>query len=196
MNFKEGRSLIPPSQGLLAMTDNGDDAAVFPSAHDLPQHEPIAQIWGMKFLNLRPSATSHPTSRYPPTQIVHATNPGTHTDSEDKNPRYSIPKRLLTLISVPGPTQPRIEESERTREQEFPRLPPVTTAHTPAAVQGLRLLHCTAPQGNIRFPKIAPAPSTRPCAPIAAPIREVPMLKLLHIHSGAKMARITSTLKK
>lgn len=154
----------------------------------------------MKILNLYPSATSHPASHYPPTQIGHAANPRTPTGSkwtEDKKTSYSIPKRLLSLISLPGPTQPRIEKSGRTREQESPRLPPVTSAHTPAPVQGLRLLCCSsAPQGTITFPKIAPAPSSRPCALFAAPIREVPMLKLLQIQSGAKMARITSTLKK
>ncbi|XP_056875211.1 ciliogenesis and planar polarity effector 1 isoform X3 [Takifugu flavidus] len=191
LNFKECRSLIPPSQGLLATTDNGHDTSVFPPANANPQKEPAAQVWGVKILNLHPSATSHPASHYPPTQIGHATNPGTHTGSkwtEDKKTSYSIPKRLLSLISLPSPTQPRIEKSERTREQEFPLLPPVTTAHTPAPVQGLRLLRCTsAPQGNIMFPKIAPAPSPRPCALIAAPIREVPMLKLLQIQSGVRM---------
>lgn len=173
---------------------------MFPPANANPQKEPAAQVWGVKILNLHPSATSHPASHYPPTQIGHATNPGTHTGSkwtEDKKTSYSIPKRLLSLISLPSPTQPRIEKSERTREQEFPLLPPVTTAHTPAPVQGLRLLRCTsAPQGNIMFPKIAPAPSSRPCTLIAAPIREVPMLKLLQIQSGVRMARITSTLLK
>lgn len=169
---------------------------MLPHAHAHPQKEPAAL--GVKILNLHPSAPSHPTSHYPPTQIGFATNPGTHTRSkwtEDKKTSYSVPKRLLSLISLPGPTQPKIEKSERTKEQEFPRLPPVTTAHTPAPVQGLRLLCCTsAPQGNIMFPKIAPAPSSKPCTLFAAPIREVPMLKLLQIHSGAKMARITSTL--
>lgn len=173
---------------------------MFPPANANPQKEPAAQVWGVKILNLHPSATSHPASHYPPAQIGHATNPGTHTGSkwtEDKKTSYSIPKRLLRLISLPGPTQLRIEKSERTREQEFPLLLPVTAAHTPAPVQGLRLLSCTsAPPGNIMFPKIAPAPSSRPCALSAAPIREVPMLKLLQIQSGVKMARITSTLLK
>lgn len=176
MNLEEGRSLIPPSLGLLAATDNGHKAsALLPS--DDPQSEPAAQIWGIKFLNL------------------HAANPETHSGSkwaENKKPMHSIPKSQLSLISLPAPTQTRIEMSERTREQDFPVLPPVTPAHTPAPVRGLRLLRCTSgPQGNIMLPKVAPAPSSRPCALIAAPIRGVPMLKLLHIESGAKMARNT-----
>lgn len=200
MIFKDSRSLIPPSQGLLATTDNSPKTSALLPANDHPQSDPAAQVWGMKFLNLRPSPTSYPASNYPPTQIVTATKTETHSGlkwTEDKKPRYSIPKRPLSLISLPRATQPRTEKSERTRVREFPLLPSVTTAHTPAPVQGLRLLRCTSgPQGNITFPKIAPAPSSRPCAVIAAPIREVPMLKLLHIESGAKMARNTKLLFK
>lgn len=177
MNLEEGSSLIPPSQGLLAATDNGHNSSALLPADDHPQSEPAAQIWGIKFLNL------------------HAANPETHSGSkwaENKKTRHSIPKRQLSLISLPALTQTRIEKSERTREQEFPVLPPVTPAHTPAPVHGLRLLRCTpGPQGNIMLPKVAPAPSPRPCALIAAPIQGVPMLKLLHIGSGAKMARNT-----
>lgn len=195
MIFKDSRSLIPPSQGLLATTDNSHKTSVLLPANDHTQSEPAAQVWGMKFLNLRPSPTSYPASNYPPTQIVTATKPETHSRlkwTEDKKTRYSIPKRPLSLISLPRATEPRTKKSERTRVQEIPLLPLVTTAHPPAPVQGLRLLHCTSgPQGNITFPKIAPTPSSRPCAVIAAPIREVPMLKLLHIESGAKMARKT-----
>lgn len=195
MIFKDSRSLIPPSQGLLATTDSSPKTSALLPAND-HQSDPAAQVWGMKFLNLRPSPTSYPASNYPPTQMVTATKTETHSGlkwTEDKKTRYSIPKRPLSLISLPRATQPRTEKSERTRVQEFPLLPSVSTAHTP--VQGLRLLRCTsAPQGNITFPKIAPAPSSRPCAAIAAPIREVPMLKLLHIESGAKMARNTKLL--
>lgn len=193
--FEDSRSLIPPSQGLLATTDNSQKTSLSLPANDHPQSEPAAQVWGMKFLNLRPSPTSYPASNYPPTQIVSATKPETHSGlelTEDKKTRYSIPKRPLSLISLPRATQPRTAKSESTTVQDFPLLPSVTTAHTPAPVQGLRLLRCTSGrQGNIIFPKITPATSSRPCAVIAAPIREVPMLKLLHIESGAKMARNT-----
>lgn len=178
--FKDGGSLIPTSQGLLATAD------------DHPQSEPVAQVLGTKFLNLHPPPPSYPTSNYPPTPIVNTTRPETRSGlkwTKDKK-RYSIPKRPVCLITLPRATQPRTEKSERTRVQEFPLLPSVTSAHTPALVQGLRLLRCrSSAQGNITFPKIAPAPSSRPSAVIAAPIREVPMLKLLHIESGAKMAR-------
>lgn len=195
MIFKDSRSLIPPSQGLLATTDNSRRTSVSLPANDHPPSEPAAQVLGMKFLNLRPSPTFNPATNYPPTQTVTATKPETHSGlkwTEDKKTRYSIPKMPLSLISLPRATERRNEKSGRTRVQEVPLLPSVTTAHTPAPVQGLRLLHCTSgPQGNITFPKIAPTPSSRPCAMIAAPIREVPMLKLLHIESGVKMARNT-----
>lgn len=195
MMILEDSSLIPPSRGLLATTDNSHKTPVLLPANDHPQSEPAAQVWGMKFLNLRPSPTSYPSSNYPPTRIVTATKPETHPGlkwTEEKKPRYSIPKRPLSLISLPYATQPRTEKPERRREPEFPLLPAVTTTHTPAPVQGLRLLRCTSgPQGSVTFPKIAPASSSTPCAVIAAPIREVPMLKLLHIESGAKMARNT-----
>lgn len=198
MNFEDSSSLIPPSQGLLAKTGNSHKPSVLLPAND-PQSEPAAQVWRMKFLNIRPSPTSRPNSNYPPTHMVTATKPETHSGlkwNEDKRVRYSIPKRPLSFISLPRATQPRTEKSERTRVPELPLLPSVTSAHTQAQVQGLRLLRCTSsPQGNITFPKIAPAPSSRPCAVISAPIREVPMLKLLHIESGVKMARNTYFLK-
>lgn len=193
--FEDSRSLIPPSQGLLATTDNSHKTSALLPTNDHPQSEPAAQVWGMKFLNLRPSPTSYLASNYPPTQIVAATKPETSSGlkwTEDKKTRYSIPKRPLTLISLPRATRPRTERSERTRVKDFPLLPSVPTAHTPAPVQGLRLLRCTSgPQGNITFPKIAPAPSSRACVVIPDPIREVPMLKLLHIESRGKMARNT-----
>lgn len=192
MNFEDSRSLIPPSQGLLATTDNSHKPSVLLPANDA-QSEPAARVWGLKFLNLRPPRTSYPASNYHPTQTVTATKPEPHSGlkwTEDKKARYYISKRPLSLISLPRATQPRTEKSERTRVHEFPQLPSVTTAHTPVPVQGLRLLRCTSgPHGNVKFPKIAPAPSSRPCAVISAPIREVPMLKLLHIESGAKRAR-------
>lgn len=194
MNFEDSRSLIPPSQGLLATTDNSHKPSALLPANDA-QSEPAAQVWGLKFLNLHPPPSSYPTSNYHPTQTVTATKPETHSGlkrTEDKKARYSISKRPLSLISLPRATQPRTEKSERTRVHEFPQLPSVTTTHTQAPVQGLRLLRCTSgPHGNVTFPKIALAPSSRPCAVISAPIREVPMLKLLHIESGAKRARIS-----
>lgn len=191
INFKESRSLILPSQGLLTMTNNSHKISVLPPTNDHPQSKPVAQGWGIKFLNL-PPVTSHSESDHPTTQIVPASNPEAQPRpkyTEDKT-RCSTMKRPLSLISLPSTTQFRIEKPERRREQEFPLLPPVTPAYTPAPEPGLRLLRCTSgPQGNITFPQIAPAPSSRPCTLISAPLRESPMLKLLHIESGAKMAR-------
>lgn len=187
LNFKE--NLIPPSRGLLATTDNSHKTSALPPANDHPQSEPAAQVWGMRILNLPPSPTTLRASHCPPAEIVHTETHSGLKWTEDKKTRYSIPKRQLSLISLSGPTQPRIEKSERMRE-EFPLLPPVTTAHTPVPMQGLRLLRYTsAPQGKVTFPKIAPAPSSRPCQLMAAPIKEAPMLKLLHIESGTSMAR-------
>lgn len=193
MIFEDSRNLISPSQGLLATTDNSHKTSVLLPANDHPQSEPTAQAWGMKFLNLRPSPTSYPSSNYPTTRIVTATNPETRSRlkwTEEKKPRYSIPKRPLSLISLPRATQPRTEKPERSRVLDFPQLPAVTSAPTPAPVQGLRLLCCTSgPQGNVALPKITPTLSSTPCALIAPSVSEVPMLKLLHIESGVQMAR-------
>lgn len=195
MIFEDSRSLIPTSQGLLATTDKSHKTSVFLPANEHPQSEPAAQVCGMKFLNLRLSPKSSAASNYPSTQIVTTTKPETHSGlkwADDNRTRYSVPNRPLSLISLPRATQPRTEKSERTRVQEFPLLPSVTSVHASAPVQGIRLLrYPSGPQGNITFPKIAPAPSSRPCSVIAAPIGEVPMLKLLHIESGVKMARNT-----
>ncbi|KAM9338429.1 ciliogenesis and planar polarity effector 1 [Symphorus nematophorus] len=81
-----------------------------------------------------------------------------------------------------------MQTTERSRGQEFSLLPPALPTHTPAPMQGLRLLHVQpAPQSSITFPKL-PLPSfSRPVSVMAAPMVEAPMIKLLHIESRPKM---------
>lgn len=197
IQFKESRRLIPTSQGLLATTD---------TSHS----DPAAQVFSLKLLQLhRPPLPHHIAPHCPPAQALHKVNPATiesqqhklknndqsaskKTEDEKRN-GYSVPKRQLGFNSPHDPTQLKIQTSERSRGQEFSLLPPASPAHTPAPMQGLRLLHFQpVPQSNITFPKLPLSSSSRPATVIAAPRGEAPMIKLLHIESGPKMASSTS----
>lgn len=208
IQFRESRRLIPPSQGLLATADTSHaihSAPVLPPPHDSIQNDPAPQVLGLKLLQLqRPPLPQHSTPHYPPTegpQTLHTTNAAAMESAskkteEEKRNGFSVPKRQLNFNSSHDPTprnsQPKIQTSERSRDQGFSLLPPALPAHTPAPMQGLRLLHFQpVPHSNITFPKLPVPSSSRPATVIAAPMREAPMIKLLRLESGPKMARNT-----
>ncbi|XP_076614742.1 ciliogenesis and planar polarity effector 1 [Chaetodon auriga] len=203
IQFKESTRLIPHSQGLLATTDTSHTAPVLPPCNDSTQNDPASQILGLKLLQLHRPPLPHqlPPSHYPPAQMPHTTNramteshqhkfenvdqSASKRTEEEKRNGSSVPKRQLSLNFPHDPTQPKIQTSERSRGQEFSRLPP---AHTPAPMQGLRLLHFQpVSQSNITLPKLPIPSSSRPASVIAAPMGDATMIKLLHIESGPKM---------
>ncbi|XP_045922847.1 ciliogenesis and planar polarity effector 1 isoform X1 [Micropterus dolomieu] len=209
---RESRRLIPPSQGLLATTDTSyaiHTAPVLMPSNDSIQSEPAPQVLGLKLLQLHsPPLLQQSAPNYQGLQTLHKANPATteshqhkvkksdqstskKTGEEDRN-WSSVPKTQLTFNSLHDPTprnsQPGFQTSERSRNQEFSLLPPTLPAHTPAPMQGLRLLHFQpVPNSNITFPKLPLPSSSRPATVIAAPRGEAPMIKLLHIESGPKM---------
>lgn len=212
MEFRESRRLIPPSQGLLATTDTSHSAPVLPPSNDIVQSDPSAQVFGLKLLQLHHPPVLHRIApNYPPAQVVHTANPATtesqqhrlkNTDQfaskktgDKKRNGHSVPKRQLNFNPPHDPTQLVIQTVERSRGPEISLLPPALPAHTPAPMQGLRLLHFqpVQPQINMAFPKIHTLSSSRPTTVIAAPMAEAPMIKLLHIESGPKMASNAST---
>ncbi|XP_040914910.1 ciliogenesis and planar polarity effector 1 [Toxotes jaculatrix] len=211
---RQSRRLIPSSQGLLATTDISH--AVLSAPVLLPsdgiQNDPAPQVLGLKLLQLhRPPLPQQSAPPYPPAQVSHTlltANPATlesnqpklkhshqgaakRAEEENRN-RSSVPRRQLSFNrpydAAPRSSQPQIQTSERSRGQEFSLLPPSLTAHTPAPMQGLRLLHCQPVQhSNITFPKLPSPSSSRPFTVFAAPIGETPVIKLLHIESRPKM---------
>lgn len=207
MQFRESKTLIPHSQGLLATTDTSDSAPVLPPSNDSIQNDPASQVLGLKLLQLhRPPLPHQIASHYPPAQMLHTAHPAmtnshqhkfrninqsaSKRTEEEKRNGSTVPKKQLGFNSPHDPTQPKIQTSERSRGQEFSRLP---LAHTPAPMQGLRLLQFQpVPQSNITFPKLPLPSSSRPTTVIRAPMGEA-TIKLLHIESGPKMASNTST---
>ncbi|XP_044029035.1 ciliogenesis and planar polarity effector 1 isoform X2 [Siniperca chuatsi] len=212
IQFRESRRLIPPSQGLLATTDTRHaihSAPVLMPSNVPIQSEPAPQVLGLKLLQLhRPPLPQQNAPHYQGPQTLHTANPATieshqhklknndqsasKKTEEKKRNEFSVPKRQLGFNFLHDPTprnsQPKIQASERSRGQEFSLLPPALPAHTPAPMQGLRLLHFQpVPHSNITFPKLPLPSSSRPATVITAPRREAPMIKLLHIESGPKM---------
>lgn len=208
IQFRESRRLIPPSQGLLATTDTSHaihSAPVLPPSKDSIQNDPAPQVLGLKLLQLhRPPLPQQSAQHYPPAQgpqMQRSANPATVESHQHKlknnDESASVPKRQLHFNSphdpTPGNSQPKIQTSERSRGQVFSLLPPALPAHTPAPIQGLRLLHFQPVQHtNITFPKLPLPSSSRPTTVIAAPTGEGPMIKLLHIESAPKMVSNTS----
>ncbi|KAM8743852.1 ciliogenesis and planar polarity effector 1 isoform 3-T4 [Acanthopagrus schlegelii] len=198
IQFKVNRRFIPPSQGLLATTDESHCVPELVPSEDCLQSDPAPQILGLKLLQLhRPplaqqSAPHYPQTINPPTTESHQhkfknvnLSASKKTEEEKRNASL-ISKRQPSFNSSRDPTQSRILTSERSRGQEFSLLPPALPAHTPT--QGLRLLHFQqVPQSNITFPKLPIPSSSRPATVIPAPMGEAPMIKLLHIESGPKM---------
>ncbi|XP_070707145.1 ciliogenesis and planar polarity effector 1 [Pempheris klunzingeri] len=215
IQFRENKRLIPPAQGLLATTDTSHaiySAPVLPPLNDSIQNDPAPQVLGLKLLQLqRPPLPQQSAPHNPPAQVhqmLCTANPSTieshqhklkNSDQsaskkteEEKRNGFSVPERQLSFNSSHHPTagnsQPKTETSERSRGKGFSLLPSALPAHTPAPMQGLRLLHVQpVPHSNITFPKLPIAASSKPATVIAAPIGEAPMIKLLRIESGPKM---------
>ncbi|XP_008284693.1 uncharacterized protein C5orf42 [Stegastes partitus] len=210
IQLRESRRLIPSSQGLLATTDTSQaihSPPAFVPANGSIQNDSNPQILGMKLLQLhRPPLSHHPPAQRP--QALHAANPATVEDSqqnlkhnhqaaskragEEKRNGFSVPKRQLSFNPPHEParrnSQPHIWPSEQSRGQEFSLLPSSFPAHTPAPMQSLRLLHFEpVSRNNISFPKLPLPSSSRPSTVFTAPLREAPVIKLLHIESGPKM---------
>ncbi|XP_037609215.1 ciliogenesis and planar polarity effector 1 isoform X4 [Sebastes umbrosus] len=199
IQFMESRRLIPPSQGLLATTDTSHtihSAPVLLPSNDSVQSDPAPQVLGLKLLQLhRPplpqqSAPHHPQGP----QELYTANPATIESHQHKNndQSASVPKKQLSFNTPHDPaprySQVKSQTSERYSGQGFSLLPPALPAHTPAPMQGLRLLHFQAvPQSNTTFPKLPLPPPYRPATFIAAPMGHAPMIKLLHIDSGPQM---------
>lgn len=210
IQFGDSRRLIPTSQGLLATTDTSHSAPVLPPSNDIIQSDPTARVLGLKLLQLhRPPLAHSLAPNCLPAQVLHVADPAATESRQHKLKNYdqsaskrteddnrngcSVPKRQLTFNSPHDETQPKIQSSETSRGQDFSLLPPASPAHTPAPMQGLHLLHFQpVPQSNIVFPKIPIPTSSRPTTAISAPMGEAPMIKLLHIDSGPKMASDTS----
>lgn len=213
--FRESRRLVPSSQGLLATADTNHtihSAPVLPPSNDSVQNDPAPQ--GLKLLQLqRPPLPQQRAPHYLPAQVPQTlctANPAaiesnmhnlknndlsaSKKTEEEKTNWSSFPKRQLSFHTshdpTPGNCQPKIQTSERSREQGFSLLPPALPVHTPAPMQGLRLLHFQpVPHSNITFPKLPIPASSRPATVIAGLMGEAPMIKLLHLESGPKMAR-------
>ncbi|KAM4527651.1 ciliogenesis and planar polarity effector 1 isoform 2-T2 [Odontesthes bonariensis] len=203
----ENKGLIPSSQGLLA-------AAEDPSAEDpsgVTQDESVPQMLGLKLLKLhRPLVSQHSTPHYPPaqqSQTLHTANPETlqscqhklkHNDQDtlkknggEQRKASSVPKKHLSFHAshypTPGNSQSQIWAAGQSSGQEVSVLPLAFPAHTPTPVQGLRLLQLQKVQHtNITFPKL-PLPSYSRPAFMAAPVTEMPVIKLLHIETAPKI---------
>lgn len=197
IQFRVNRRFIPPSQGLLATTDESHSVPELAPFEDCIQSDSAPQILGLKLLQLHhPPLPQQSAPHYPQTIESHQhkfkniNQSASKMMEEEKRHASSISKRQLSFNSSRDPTQPRIQTSERSRGREFSLLPPALPAHT--TTQGLRLLHFQqVPQSNITFPKLPIPSSSRPATVIAAPMGEASMIKLLHIESGPKMASST-----
>lgn len=203
--FMGSRGLIPPSQGLLATADTSPTIHTAPvslPSNDSIQRDPAPQVLGLKLLQLRPplpqqSAPHHPQAQG--SQALHTANPTiieTHQHKfKNTDQSASVPKRQLNFNPPHDPrsSQARSQTSERSRGQIFSLLPSALPAHTPAPMQGLRLLHFdAAPHSNTTFPKLPLPSSSRPPTFISA----APMIKLLRIEPGPKMASNASIISR
>lgn len=202
IQFREGSRLIPHSLGLLATTDTGHSATVLPPANSI-QNDRASQVLGLKLLQLhRPPLPQQVAPQYPPSQLLYTANAANtehhqhrlkindqSAQRKTEEEKRSVPKRQLSFNSLRDSTQPRIQTSERSRGQESSLLPSALPAHSPAPIQGLRLLHFQpVQQSNTTFPQIPLLSSSRAATIIAAPMGDAPMIKLLHIDTGPKMA--------
>ncbi|XP_071321560.1 ciliogenesis and planar polarity effector 1 [Trachinotus anak] len=215
IQLRQSRGLIPSSQGLLATTDISHTVhsapVVLPSNGSI-QNDLAPQVLGLKLLQLqRPPLPQQSASHYPPSrgpQTLHTANPATleshqpklqHSHQaaskraeEEKRNGSSVPRRQLSFNHphdpAPRNSRPQTQTSERSSGQQISLLPPALPAHTPAPMQGLRLLqYQPVSHSNITFPKLPMPSSSRPSTVIAAPMAETPLIKLLHIDSGPKM---------
>ncbi|KAM6975927.1 LOW QUALITY PROTEIN: ciliogenesis and planar polarity effector 1 [Tautogolabrus adspersus] len=189
IQFRESRTLIPPSQGLLTTSQCDRSTHVLPPFTENIENDTTAQVTGLKLLQLhRPPLSQQSTQHHP--QTLHTSNPSKRTEKEKRNVS-TYQKRHLSFNHTHEPTpaisQHNIQTSERTREHDFSLLPPAFPAHTPATMQGLRLLHYEpVPHNNVTFPKIPVQSSSRSFSRFSIPRGEA-QIKLLHLESGPKM---------
>ncbi|XP_060918031.1 ciliogenesis and planar polarity effector 1 [Labrus mixtus] len=189
IQFRESRTFIPPSQGLLTTSQGAHSTHVLPTSTENIQNDSTAHFSGLKLLQLhRPPLSQQSTQHHP--QTLHTSNPSKRTEKEKRNVS-TYQRRHLSFNHTHDPTpvisQHNIQTSERTREHDFSLLPPAFTAHTPAPMQGLRLLRYEpVPHNKVTFPKIPGQPSSRSVSVFAAPRAEAP-IKLLRLESGPKM---------
>ncbi|XP_062269256.1 ciliogenesis and planar polarity effector 1 [Platichthys flesus] len=201
IQFKQSRSLIPPSKGLLVTTDIRQVVPSAPVA--LPsnvsiQNNPAPQVLGCKLLQARyPPSHQERALHYPPaqeSQTRHTENPAfpesqqpqlkhsykaASKRTEKKRTGSSVLRRQLSLNHSQDPTpsssQPWIQMSESSRGQEFPLLPPAFPAQTPAQMQCLRLLQFQpSPLSDTTLPKLH----------LPTVMSAIPETKILH---GPKM---------
>ncbi|KAM3599738.1 uncharacterized protein V6R79_010631 [Siganus canaliculatus] len=202
IQFRESRTLIPPSQGLLATTDSSCSAPVLPPSNESLQNGHAPQDLGLKLLQIQaPASPPQSALSYPPAQRLRIASPvsvepcqhslknNDHSaltmNGEEKRHRSSIPKRRRSHNSVHDPSQHKSQTSDRGLHSVLPAAFP---AHTTAPMQGLRLLRCPPPPPqNITFPKLPLPSSSRPTTDITVPRGEPCMIKLLHIDSAPKM---------
>ncbi|KAK2819157.1 hypothetical protein Q5P01_024718 [Channa striata] len=213
IRFRESKKLIPSSQGLLTTTDISHTIptapVVLPSNCSI-QNDPAPQA--PKLLQLyHPPLVQHSTPHYPSARnphTPHTENPVTlesyqqnlkHSHQvtskrpvDDKRTGSSVPGRLLSYNPAHDLTQrnrhPPVQTSETFHGQEFNIFPPVLPPHTVAPTQSLRLLQFQpVPHRDIVVPKLPKPTFSKPINFVAAPMGEMPMVKLLHIESGPKM---------
>ncbi|XP_060931057.1 ciliogenesis and planar polarity effector 1 [Limanda limanda] len=206
LQFKQSRSLIPSSKGLLVTTDIRQ--AVPSTSVALPSNvsrhnDPAPQLLGCKLLQARyPPLHQERAPHYPPAQESQTRQTENPAFLESQQPQHkhsykaaskrtekkrtgsSVLRRQLSFNHSqdppPSSSQPRIQMSESSRGQEFPLLLPAFPAQTPAPMQYLRLLQCPpSASSDIVLPKL-PLPTV-----MSAPIPET---KLLH---GPKMSQIS-----
>ncbi|XP_019938136.2 ciliogenesis and planar polarity effector 1 [Paralichthys olivaceus] len=214
IQFKQSRSLIPSSKGLLVTTDIKQ--AVPSAPVTLPsnvsiQNDPAPQFLGLKLLQAWcPPLPQESAPHYPPaqeSQILHTEYPAfleshqpnlkhsyqaSSKRAEEKRTGSSVLKRQLSFNHpqdpAPRSSQTRIQTPQRSSGPEFPLLPPAFQAQTPAVMQCPRLLHLQpGAHSNITFPKLPMPFLSRPSSVMSAPVGGMPVTKLLHIQSGPKM---------
>ncbi|XP_047185530.1 ciliogenesis and planar polarity effector 1 isoform X1 [Scophthalmus maximus] len=212
IQFRQSRGLIPSAQGLLVTTDVSQAApsapVVLPSDGSI-QNDTTPHVFSLKLIQPRcPPLPQRSAPHYPPAQepqmlcIANPATPEPHQPELKQNHqvaskraeerRVGSSRRQLSFNHAhdPAPTnsRPQIQTSDRSRGQEFTSLPPASPAHTPAPVRGCYLLHLQpAAHSSLLLPKLPIPFSSRPSAVIAAPMRQTPLAKLLHLQSAPKM---------
>lgn len=192
--FRESRTLIPFSQGLLTTTHTRHSVPSVPDPVSAPFKANIqtpSQFKGLKLIQLHDPPLNHPTPSQPATSKKHPPQlrhrDGTAAKkAEKKSPCGSV---ALNRSHDPDPrrSHPRNPTSEQPEPPELSlHLPPLPD-HRPSLAQGLRLLHPQPVQHSgpdVTLPKFhAPAPS-RPFSVFVPSTTHPPSIKLLHVDSG------------
>ncbi|XP_030005045.1 ciliogenesis and planar polarity effector 1 [Sphaeramia orbicularis] len=201
VQFRESRTLIPCSQGLLTTTDSSHAVhsvpAVVPS-NDSIQSDPVPLVSGLKLLQLHPPRLPQQSAShcFP---VQQTPNPAAKECSQSKpnvsgQTGTSVPRRQLdfnrdsTHNLPPRSFQLQNQMSDRSKAQELPVFSPGLFAHTHSNPLGLRLLHFEPDsRSNVMFPKLPTQASSRPSPTIVPPMGGTQKIKLLRIESQPKM---------